>query len=50
MSNHFCQLMVAKKLDEIKIKKHQKESKQDKSKVKDSINEINQPYKITTKQ
>ena len=49
MSNHFCHLMVAKKLDEIKFKKHQKDSMQDKSKAKDSINEINQPYKTTTK-
>jgi len=40
MPNCFCHLMVAKKLDEVKAKKLQKESEQDKGKANNSIKEI----------
>jgi len=50
MPNPFCQIMVAKKLDDIKTKKVVEKSKLDKNKVKSDNSETNNPNKNTTKQ
>jgi len=49
MPNPFCQIMVAKKLDDIKTKRQAVNSVQDKNTSNLSIKEIKYPNKVSTK-